>query len=61
MKNLSAKELQEMSGGNSPFKIIATSIIYAVEFAFDQWKSSRERKHAQYQEYCLLAESQSKK
>lgn len=52
MKSLSSQSLSKASGGKGPFKIIATAIIRTVEYAFDQWKASRERKHARYKEYC---------
>ncbi len=54
MKLLSSRELDPITGGKSPFKFIAVAIIKTVEYAFDQWRTSRERKYSRYQELCIV-------
>ncbi len=54
MKILSEQTHRKISGGVGPFTFLSEVAIQCVEYAFDQWKESRIRKHKKYQDYCEI-------
>jgi hypothetical protein len=54
MKLLSSWQLTPIAAGEGSFKFLAQAIIETVKYGFDQWKASRERKYAKYQELCIV-------